>query len=95
MPVLFKDTGQVDLTVAVIYGSDQPAGNYVLGLDAYEANVADQFDSMVFVATADDVAPGTARTAIEGVVDTYPGAKLLDPAGFKADPPRRSTSCSA
>jgi putative ABC transport system permease protein len=85
VPVLFKDTGQVDLTVAVIYGSDQPAGNYVLGLDAYEANVADQFDSMVFVATADDVPPGTARTAIEGVVDAYPGAKLLDPAGFKAD----------
>jgi putative ABC transport system permease protein len=85
VPVLFKDTGIVDLTVAVIYGSEQPAGNYVVGLEAYEANVADQFDAQVFVATADGVEPDAALTAVDEVVSTYPGAEVLDPAGFKAD----------
>ena len=85
VPVLFKDSGAVDLTVAVIYGSDQPAGNFLLGLGAYEANVSDQFDSLVLVATAPDVDASAARAAVDGVAGTYPGAKVLDPNGFKAD----------
>jgi putative ABC transport system permease protein len=42
VPVRFKDTGAKELTVAMIYGENQPAGDYLLGLDAYEANFADQ-----------------------------------------------------
>ena len=85
LPVVFKDTGPKELTVAMIYGENQPVGDYLLGRAAYEANFADQFDSQVFIATADGVSPPAARSAIERVTAQFPGADVRDRAGFKKD----------
>jgi putative ABC transport system permease protein len=85
VPVVFRQTGAVDLTVAVIYGEEQLVGEYLLGLPAYEANVAEQFDAEVFVGTAEGVDAEAALAAVEGVAATYPGSEVLDPAGFKAE----------
>jgi putative ABC transport system permease protein len=85
VPVVFKDTGRKELTVAMIYGESQPAGDWLLGTETYEANVDDQYDYQVFVRKADGVDTPTARDAIEQVADGYPGAKVLDQAGYEND----------
>jgi len=82
---VFKDTGGQELTVAMIYGESQPAGDWLLGTETFEANVDDQYDYQVFVRKADGVDTPTARAAIEQVADGYPGAKVLDQAGYEAD----------
>jgi putative ABC transport system permease protein len=85
VPVVFKDTGAQELTVAMIYGESQPAGDWLLGTETYEANVDDQYDFQVFVRKADGVDTPTARAAIAQVADRYPGAKVLNQAGYEAD----------
>ena len=46
VPVVFKDTGPQELTVAMIYGEELeangPVGTYFVGTATYEANVAEQ-----------------------------------------------------
>jgi putative ABC transport system permease protein len=69
----------------MIYGESQPAGDWLLGTETYEANVDDQYDYPVFVKKADGVDTPTARDAIERVADGYPGAKVLDQAGYEDD----------
>src|SRR5205085_6351706 len=50
--VVFKDTGEQHLRVALIYGENQPAGNYIVGIDAYKENFGSQYDSQVYVKKA-------------------------------------------
>jgi putative ABC transport system permease protein len=69
----------------MIYGEDQPAGRWVLGLAAYEANFPDQYDFQVFVRRASGVDPDTALAAIEAATAAYPGVKVLDQTEYKAD----------
>ena len=52
MPVVFKDTGPRTLRVALIYGENRQAGNYLLGTEAYDANFANRLDSKVLVKRA-------------------------------------------
>ncbi|MGH9260473.1 MAG: ABC transporter permease, partial [Acidimicrobiales bacterium] len=85
VPVVFTDTGRKELTVAMIYGEPQPAGDWLLGTETYEANVDDQYDYQVFVKKADGVDTPTAKAAVEQVADGYPGAKVLDQAGYEDD----------
>ena len=83
--VEFVKTGLQELTVAMIYGENVPAGNWVLGIPAFERNVAEQYDFQVFVTKAGDVSAAEAKTAVAKVVDEYPGAKLLDQTEYKAE----------
>ncbi len=85
VPVVFKDTGPQQLTVAMIYGENQPAGDYLLGIDAYEANFTDQYDAFVFIDKANGVSTASALAAVERVANDYPGADVRDRAGFKKD----------
>jgi len=81
--VEFVETGEQVLTVAAIYEEVQPAGPYFLGLPAFEANVADQLDTQVYVRLADGVDPAEAEAALRTVTDQYPQADLQDLEGFK------------
>jgi putative ABC transport system permease protein len=83
-PVHFRDTGNVLMHVALIYGSNEPAGNYFIGITAYEANFANQYDSYVFVKRAPGVTPKAALAAINSVANQYPGAQVLDQNQWKA-----------
>ncbi|HEX2275090.1 MAG TPA: ABC transporter permease, partial [Acidimicrobiales bacterium] len=85
VPVRFKDTGTKELTVTMIYGENQPAGDYLLGLEAYEANFADQFDTLILIDKADGVSAETARAAIQRAADDFPGAEVKDRTGFKEE----------
>ncbi|HLY84191.1 MAG TPA: FtsX-like permease family protein, partial [Acidimicrobiales bacterium] len=83
--VVFKDTGVQSLRVALIYGSNQPAGNYFLGIGAYEANFTTQYDAYVFVKKAPGTTSPAALAAVNGIAKDYPGAKVMDQTQFKAE----------
>ncbi|RBY90972.1 ABC transporter permease [Blastococcus sp. TF02A-30] len=86
VPVVFRDTGPQELTVAMIYGEELeangPVGTYVIGTATYAANVADDVDWKVVVAKAPDVTLAEARAAVDDVVAGYPGAEVMDRAEF-------------
>jgi putative ABC transport system permease protein len=81
--VRFTDGSVQELTVAVLYGQDQPVGNMFVDLPVWEANVAEQFDSQVFVNMAEGVNSGQARTAVERAVADNPSAEVQDRTEFK------------
>ncbi|MDQ1375885.1 MAG: putative transport system permease protein [Acidimicrobiaceae bacterium] len=83
IPVVFKDTGPQSLRVALIYGSNQLAGNYFLGMSAYQANFTNQYDSYVFVKKAPGASAAAAVAAVKRVAVDYPGATVLDQTQFK------------
>lgn len=83
VPVRFVETGPQTLTVEVIYTESELAGRFFLGLAAYEANFADQFDFQVYVDTAEGVEPEEARAAIQPLVDDVANAELQDLSEFK------------
>jgi len=80
--VSFPRTGDVALTVAAIYET-RIDSDYLVDLSTFEANVTDQFDTRIFVGTADGVDAATTRAAIEQVLDAFPNAELQDQAQFK------------
>ena len=84
IPVLFADTGTRSMRVALIYGSNQPAGNYLLGISAYQANFTSQYDQLVFVKKAPGVSTAAALAAVKTVTRDYPGTTVQDEAQFKA-----------
>jgi putative ABC transport system permease protein len=85
VPVVFRDTGLQQMRVALIYGENQPAGDWLLGTEAYEANFEDVFDFQVFVKKAGTVDSPTALAAVERAAEAYPGAEVLDQTEYKED----------
>jgi putative ABC transport system permease protein len=88
VPVVFKDTGLQQLRIALIYRDKQPAGDWLLGTAAYDANVADRFDYQVFVKKAATATPVAALAALKAVSAAYPGTKVFDQAGYRDDQTR-------
>ena len=83
VPVTFKDTGRKYLRVALIYGEEQPAGDYFIGTATHAANFADDFDMQVWVKSAEGVSTGAAMAAVEKVTAAYPGTDVLDQQGIR------------
>jgi putative ABC transport system permease protein len=71
--------------VALIYGEKQPAGKWFLSTAAYDANFTDHFDYQIFIKNAAGVSSTRALAAVKAVATGYPGTKVLDQAGYKAD----------
>ena len=83
LPVAFKDTGQQQLRVAMIFGEDQFVGSYLLGMPAYAANVLTPFDNEVIVKRNAEVSMQAALRAVETASAEYAGVSVLDRDGFK------------
>ena len=81
--IRFPQTGSRTFTIGALYDNRQMAGDVVLGLPAWEANVADQFDAQIFVLAAKGVAVSSARAAVEKAAADYPTAKVQDLSEFK------------
>jgi putative ABC transport system permease protein len=79
--VVFPSTGPQTFTVETIF---KQAGfaSWVIGLDAYQQNVPDQFDSQVYIKTTDGVTPGN-TAALKKVVAKFPGPELQTRQEFK------------
>ncbi len=84
IPVRFADTGVQQLRVAAIYTETEIVGDYFVGLDAYEQNVADQFDQKVLIEFADGVDAQRGRSAVTAIADDYPQGEVQDLAQVKA-----------
>jgi putative ABC transport system permease protein len=82
--VRFAQTGMKHLVLVATYDAPEVGGEYFIGLPAYEANVADQFDVKVFATAAKGVDVPTARAAVDRVTADFPQAKVLDKDEFKA-----------
>jgi putative ABC transport system permease protein len=85
VPVVFRTTGAQEVTVGLIYSEQQPAGDWVFPMEAWEANNAEQYDFQVFVKAADGVDPTEAAAAVEDVTVDYPGANVLDQSEYVAE----------
>ena len=72
------------MRVALIYGSNQPAGNYLLGISAYQANFTSQYDQLVLVKTAAGVSTAAALAAVKTVTRDYPGTTVQNQAQYEA-----------
>ena len=86
VPVEFAETGKKQLTVGLIYGekleANGPDGTYFLGKAAYEANFANRADWQVYVKKAPGTTLAATRTAVDQVVQTYPGVDVMDKKQF-------------
>jgi putative ABC transport system permease protein len=85
LSVAFKDTGQQQLRVAMIYGEDQVVGPYLLGMPAYDANFLTHFDNQVVVKQSADVSKEAALKAVEDASAAYAGVSVLDRDQYKAE----------
>jgi putative ABC transport system permease protein len=83
VPMTFAETGVQPFVVRAIYDNRELAGDAVVSQQAWEANVADQFDAQVFVLAADGVSGAKLRTAVEKAAAPYPTAKVQDLSEFK------------
>ena len=83
--VTFAATGEQEMTVALIYGDNAAAGDWLLGTPAFAANFPDQTDVQVFIRKADGVSADEALAAVEGVAEDYPGVEVLDQTQYKAE----------
>jgi putative ABC transport system permease protein len=80
----FADGEELSLTVKAIADAEFPGdSNWLVGLDTFEAHVADQYDRQVFVTMKDDVSAEDGRAAIEASVQQWPNADVQDQAEFK------------
>lgn len=74
----FARSGVQPFTVTALYVPAGPGPDGYIGLDAWDDNFIERFDSAVFVDLAGDVAFADGRAAVTTAADSYPGAEVLD-----------------
>ncbi len=79
----FAETGPRSFTIAAVYSTREPFGEYVLSQRAFDANVAHPHDDYVMASNATGVTARDTRVAIERVLADSPAATLHTPADFK------------
>ena len=84
VPVDFAQSGTQQFTLAATFTEVDVAQQYFISLAAFDANVADHFDSKVYVTLADGVSAEQGRKAITTVTSAYPQAEVQDRAEYKA-----------
>ena len=85
LPMAFKDTGQQQMRVAMIYAQDRVVGPYLLGLPAYDGNFSTHFDTMVLIKQAENVSTSASLAAVTRASKPFVGVSVLDRAGFMAE----------
>jgi putative ABC transport system permease protein len=76
IPVKFPGRPAFEARVAVIYTKHEVTGDYFFGLPAFDAHVADNYDSQIFVSVAKGVSFASARAAIEEEAKPYPSISV-------------------
>ena len=78
IPVRFAETGTQQLTMVATYTEGATIGDYFIGLEAYDANIADHFDRQVLMKLADGADFDEARAAVTAVAADYPQGDVQD-----------------
>ena len=84
LPVTFGKTGESKLTIGGIYAENQIAGDYLIGLDTYDANYSQRLDQVVAMTTAPDADLSQVRKDIEDVTGAS-NLEIRDQSEFKAE----------
>jgi putative ABC transport system permease protein len=80
----FAETGDQRFTVAAVYRTNEPLGDYVITTQAFDANMATHVDDHIVVSTAPGVTDAQARRAVERVLADVPTADLMSEEEFTA-----------
>ncbi len=83
LPVTFPATGTHGFVVGAIYGARQLAGDYLLPKAAARENLRTPLDIQVYARLAPGVSASDGRRAIEGTLEAYPNATLMDRTQYK------------
>ena len=83
----FPATGEQEMTVAMVYAENAAAGNWILGLDAFEANYPDQMDVQVFVRKAEGVPSAEALAAVDAAFRALARGEVRVPAPMNVEFP--------
>jgi putative ABC transport system permease protein len=80
---LDKSAGAGTLRVVGTFAGKGSFGDYLTSLDSYDQITGQRVDTLLMVKAAPGTPTGTLTTRITGLLGAYPGAKVLDRAGFE------------
>jgi putative ABC transport system permease protein len=83
LAVTFARTGSQAFSVAAIYEARGLGAGLLVDLETFQANFTEQFDDQIFVALAEGVPLEQGRAALEGAVEPFAGAQVLDQDQFR------------
>jgi putative ABC transport system permease protein len=84
IPVTFPRTGDQQMEIVAVYHDDALFnGGFIITLDDFGANAADDLDSLVLAKRATGVTDEAARAAVAPILAQYPTVELQDQAQFK------------
>ena len=89
IPVEFSLTGNKTLRVQGIYAKNPIAGDYLIGLETYDANFRNRLDQVVALTAAPGANLGQVRTDLTKALSNNPSLKLQDQTEFKQDQKRQ------
>jgi putative ABC transport system permease protein len=82
VPAIFGKTGDTQLTVGGTYDQNQIAGNYLIGLDTYDANYSQRLDEVVAMTIKPDADPEAVRSELQATADSS-NLEIRDQSEFK------------
>jgi putative ABC transport system permease protein len=85
LPAKFPDGFITEVTIATIYGSQDVAGNWIIGQPAWNAHAVSNTDAIIFVTLGDGVSLTQGKAVVARLADAYPGAKVNDRDSFAKD----------
>ena len=89
LPVVFALTGKQTLTVAGVFEKNPIAGDYLIGLDTYNANFRNRLDIVVALKAAPGANLGAVRAGLAKALAATPSVELRDQTEFKQDQKRQ------
>jgi putative ABC transport system permease protein len=84
LPVVFQETGEVELPILAVYDDSSIVGNWVIDKGTYRDNFTDQNDFWVVAKTSPGFGEDEARLAIEEATADYPQLQIEDVEEFVA-----------
>jgi putative ABC transport system permease protein len=85
LTVRWSESGDRPFTIAGTYEQNQLAGDYLVPLAAYDANVTSKLDSIVLIKATGAAALPTLRQAVTAALVPYPNIEVRDQKEFVAD----------
>ena len=82
VPTTFGKTGDTDLVVGGTYEQNQIAGNYLIGLETYDANYSQRLDEVVAMTIKPDADPEAVRSELQATADSS-NLTIRDQSEFK------------
>ncbi|MGH2704599.1 MAG: ABC transporter permease [Actinomycetota bacterium] len=81
--ITFTRTGTRSFPVVAIWDAEGVGVPFLLGLDAYRENIAEQSEAQAFVRLRRSIPAAEGRRAVESVTDAYPNVQLQDRSQFR------------